>query len=1732
MPHVLARNPGSLTYSSFRTVTFKLSRDGPSVTLFKEPIMKRRTGLALLLSAALLMSFTFIGPKGLAERVRTAKESAPHSAYRAEPVPQQTRDEKQEISPAVIKALGLAQTQAPDTTQQRATSAQTTTLSPTGPGGSFAIKPGSVTSPKTKSGGFSASSSGLPAVLNPRSALSTALIADIGGANTQQSEAQLLADWDGREDMTSDRSAKIGEKIPPPPTEFFIRSAISEHTFANGHNFNSYYSADSVGNLLFQFDLVGDSLSDTIFPVNLPALVNTGTNAGFTINNPTPGDCADPQLTITGIAVNPVADLSDVDASLCGQVGEVIYVSTMESTGCAVNGVAEKIRTRIFAFHIFEVGGTEFIAPQVRQIARTSAPNLGGLAVDDDGSLYFSLADLASVNPATGLGGVGGAIFKATELPHTSCGHPGQINRYISDIPGLDGSVAATITQGPAAVANNGVKLTNYSGASSVFGNITSIAAGPGNAIYAATAASNLGTSSPTQGLFKAPGAFPNGLPSMIMTFADVAGGVSRCSSPTGGTDGTMPIGDGLADPAGPGTTVRWRAFVLGNGADVRTTTAPLASITGTPTNTLKLSMQIDFNIYSGITVNEEGTVFVVSGGTPGGALNNPSPSFSEILGFEDRQPADRRADYVDFRGDNPPVPPASGGNQGDGDSDRFDHIFYQAPNDPVTTSPMGISGLARGFLRYTNRLAPVAMSPGVTLGMTGGDTVLGDDSHAGPLFFDLFDPGHQVAGGDDQNTPFRGDDDGGAGGSPVVSPLDGGFEFFFGGPVGTAASVWNAFFINSNGSITFTDGDDDFSDTILEFREGLPKIAPAWADLNASARSSNPGNFPVLALGFSNVNAFKIRYINVTSFGNEECTAAEGGTANTFSATLYDDGTTIDENSDKPLNPANPIGNNAVPFDLQEGPTDRRFAPPPVNGAGPVFEFPRPAGSGFISFVYGRMDLIGSPDAPVLTGYSIGALDPLNPPGLCEENLTQLAVAADGSPFGVLPGGQTGGILPGIIGEGTEPTVFEYFNNGVSAHTENMGADVFQAKPDFDLRFEGNNPTDGTHPDQPDPNRERIDLFGIAGLPAAPPSIQQVIPLPVGFTPNAGTDLLDALGGVDVLIVGSGFYPNEVTTVCQNGVQPPAPGIPTTRAGKGVTTAITYAVDNNMDSIVDATIALTNITPVNKNLITARMAPLATAAGTAFPFSAFTGSGTITLTSTFSSGDNNTFGPYIRTAVGSLTPGTRAPIVLGVSQTTGDCSVVQNVSISGVNFNSPGPVTSVFAVEDGNPGNVIIATSFVLTSDNIITAQFNFGGPNFGNRFLIFVTGPGGTSRNLTGPAPAGVPPGNEQGNVIAFNCAVGVNVDTIQFSATNVDGTEGCAATNVTVSRVNPGSGTITVDYATSDGTATQKSDYEIASGTLTFAPGETSKVIPILINEDSFVEPNETINITLSNLSSGTLAGGGLSTVTIVDDDLVLGPNPIDDAATFVCQQYHDFLNREPDAGGAAFWTGEITSCGADPVCIEIKRQNVSAAFFLSTEFGETGFGVIRLQRTAFGKESESASTRMPYTQFMHDAQQIGRGVIIGQPGAEALLEANKQAYATQIVESSAFIARFSLSQTAAQYVAALAVSADVVLTVDETTAAVTAFGGGGTSGRVAALRSVADSDSVRAAEFNPAFVLLQYYGYLRRNPTDAPDVDDSGYQFWLTKLNSFGGNFEQADMVKAFLNSAEYRQRFGP
>ena len=72
----------------------------------------------------------------------------------------------------------------------------------------------------------------------------------------------------------------------------------------------------------------------------------------------------------------------------------------------------------------------------------------------------------------------------------------------------------------------------------------------------------------------------------------------------------------------------------------------------------------------------------------------------------------------------------------------------------------------------------------------------------------------------------------------------------------------------------------------------------------------------------------------------------------------------------------------------------------------------------------------------------------------------------------------------------------------------------------------------------------------------------------------------------------------------------------------------------------------------------------------------------------------------------------------------------------------------------------------------------------------------------------------------------------------------------------------------------------------------------------------------------------------------------------------------------------------------------------------------------------------------------------------------------------------------------------------------------------------LRAVAESEEFTLNETNRAFVLMEYFGYMRRDP------DAGGYSFWLNKLNAFNGSFVNAEMVKAFITSSEYRQRFGP
>lgn len=247
----------------------------------------------------------------------------------------------------------------------------------------------------------------------------------------------------------------------------------------------------------------------------------------------------------------------------------------------------------------------------------------------------------------------------------------------------------------------------------------------------------------------------------------------------------------------------------------------------------------------------------------------------------------------------------------------------------------------------------------------------------------------------------------------------------------------------------------------------------------------------------------------------------------------------------------------------------------------------------------------------------------------------------------------------------------------------------------------------------------------------------------------------------------------------------------------------------------------------------------------------------------------------------------------------------------------------------------------------------------------------------------------------------------------------------------------------------------------------------------------------------------------------------PITINDTDFFVNQQYVDFLSRFPDQTGFDFWISQITYCGSNAACIDVARNNTSGAFFLSIEFQETGYYVYRLHKTSFG-------TLPRYATFMPNSRQVGSGVVVNQGNWQAQLETNKQNFVNSWVTSANFLAAYPLSLTNAAYVDKLIQTAGLTAGDVNRDGLVNQLNTG--TSRATVLRQIAESPALNLKEQNPAFVLMQYYGYLRRNPDDAPDGNLDGYNYWLKKLNDHGGNFHAAEMVRSFLVSTEYLNRF--
>ncbi len=263
-------------------------------------------------------------------------------------------------------------------------------------------------------------------------------------------------------------------------------------------------------------------------------------------------------------------------------------------------------------------------------------------------------------------------------------------------------------------------------------------------------------------------------------------------------------------------------------------------------------------------------------------------------------------------------------------------------------------------------------------------------------------------------------------------------------------------------------------------------------------------------------------------------------------------------------------------------------------------------------------------------------------------------------------------------------------------------------------------------------------------------------------------------------------------------------------------------------------------------------------------------------------------------------------------------------------------------------------------------------------------------------------------------------------------------------------------------------------------------------------SFSPPERSFSIVGNRTDAGFTADASTETA-----------NPIDTDLYFVRQHYLDFLNREPDTGGLDYWASRLDDCRGDSSCIHQRRIDVSAAYFMSEEFQATGSFVYRLYEGALGRQ-------ISYSEFSQDRQAMSN------------MDGSKASLADAFVQRPEFMRKYSSATTAESFVDLLIQSIRQTSGADLTSQRSTLInkynaGGNLNQSRSLALIEAIEADSFKVAEYNNSFVLMQYFGYLRRDP------DAGGYNFWLGILSKrLPGSYRA--MVCAFLTSTEYQRRF--
>lgn len=355
------------------------------------------------------------------------------------------------------------------------------------------------------------------------------------------------------------------------------------------------------------------------------------------------------------------------------------------------------------------------------------------------------------------------------------------------------------------------------------------------------------------------------------------------------------------------------------------------------------------------------------------------------------------------------------------------------------------------------------------------------------------------------------------------------------------------------------------------------------------------------------------------------------------------------------------------------------------------------------------------------------------------------------------------------------------------------------------------------------------------------------------------------------------------------------------------------------------------------------------------------------------------------------------------------------------------------------------------------------------------------------------------------------------LQFAQATYAVNESAGVATITVTRTGDTGTAVSVDYRTDDpaqlfncdpasaghpaGTASSRCDYTTSVGKLSFAAGETSKTFTVIINNDTHVEPIETFRISLVNPTNAVVGAAATTTVSITDNDTASTPNPINGNDFFVRQQYIDFFGRTPSQAEVDSWLAVMQpDCGVSGNCYD-RLYVAGVGFFRSQEFQQKGYFAYRFYKAALG--------RLPtYNEFIPDLVSI-----------KGTTDADKNAFAQSFSARQEFTAIYN-GTTNQAFVDEMQRRAGVTL---PNAAQLVADLNANTKTRAEVLRIVVESQQVYDKNFNEGYVVMSYFGFLRR------DGAASEYNAWLQVINRDPNDYRT--MTNGFVNSIEYRNRFG-